>query len=95
MHLIYNKNPLRVFQGHDLLHLSIFTFTCTKEIGNFCQEDILLAILLYEQFIHHTQINLCPKMQVFSTQQHAYQSFSTSRFDSICIVVAHRVKFRL
>ena len=36
---------------------------------------ILLAILLYEQFIHYTQINLCPNKQPLSTQQHAYQSF--------------------
>ena len=26
-----------------------------------------------EQFIHHTQINLSPNTQFFSTQQHAYQ----------------------
>ena len=36
---------------------------------------ILLAILLYEQFIHYTQINLRPDMQLLSTQQQAYQSF--------------------
>ena len=37
---------------------------------------ILLAILLFEQFIHHTQINLRPNKQLLSTQQqHAYQSF--------------------
>ena len=26
---------------------------------------ILLAILLYEHYIHHTQASICPKMQVF------------------------------
>ena len=36
---------------------------------------ILLAILLYEQFVHHTQINLRPNKQPLSTQKHAYQSF--------------------
>ena len=36
---------------------------------------ILLAILLSEQFLHLTQINLHPNIQCLSTQQHAYQSF--------------------
>ena len=36
---------------------------------------ILLAILLYEQFIYYTQIDLLPDKQLLSTQQHAYQSF--------------------
>ena len=36
---------------------------------------ILLAILLYEQFIHYTKINLRPNKQLLSTQQQAYQSF--------------------
>ena len=36
---------------------------------------ILLAMLFYEQFIHYTQINLCPNKQLLSTQQQAYQSF--------------------
>ena len=34
-----------------------------------------LAILLYEQFIHLTQITLRPNIQLLSTQQHAYQLF--------------------
>ena len=33
-----------------------------------------LAILLYEQFIHLTQITLRPNIQLLSTQ-HAYQLF--------------------
>ena len=33
---------------------------------------MVLAILLYGQFIHRTQINLCPNMQFLSTQQRAY-----------------------
>ena len=36
---------------------------------------ILLAILLYEQYTHHTQASLCPKMQYLSAKQYAYQSF--------------------
>ena len=39
------------------------------------KRPILLAILLYEQFLHLTQINLHPKTQLLSTQQLAYQSF--------------------
>ena len=38
---------------------------------------ILLAISLYEQFIHYTQPNLSPNIQCLSTQQCAYQSFSS------------------
>ena len=34
-----------------------------------------MAILLYEQFIHLTWINLHLNIQFLSTQQHAYQSF--------------------
>ena len=46
---------------------------------------MLLAILLYVRFIHHTQINLCPNVQFLSIQQRAYQSFLvTSWFDSVC-----------
>ena len=36
---------------------------------------ILLAILLYEQYIHHTQARIRPNMQYLSAQQYAYQSF--------------------
>ena len=36
---------------------------------------ILLAILLYEQYIHHTQASICPSMQFLSAQKYAYQSF--------------------
>ena len=35
---------------------------------------ILLTILLYEQFIHYTKINLHPNKQLLSTQKQAYQS---------------------
>ena len=37
---------------------------------------VFLAISLYEQFIHHAQINLCHNIQILSTQR-AYQSFSS------------------
>ena len=47
---------------------------------------IVLAILLYEQFIHLIQINLRPNIQFLSTQQRAYQSFLvTSSFDSVFV----------
>ena len=36
---------------------------------------ILLAILLYEQFIHHIQAGLRPNTQYLSAQQYAYHSF--------------------
>ena len=51
-----------------------------------------LAILLYEQFVHHSYIKQCPKMQFVSTQQRAYQAFQvTSGVDSVCIVVTSLV----
>ena len=56
---------------------------------------ILLAILLYEQFVHHTQINLRPNTQLLSTQQHAYQSFLiTFWFNSVCVTEPRSVNFR-
>ena len=41
------------------------------------RRPILLAILLYEQFIRLTisKINLHPNIQFLNTQQHTYQSF--------------------
>ena len=36
---------------------------------------ILLATLLYEQYMHYTQANIRPNLQYLSTQQYAYQSF--------------------
>ena len=59
------------------------------------KRPILLAILLYEQFLHLTQINLHPNTQLLSTQQLAYQSFLvTSWFDSVCVTVACWVNFK-
>ena len=53
-----------------------------------------MAILLYEQFLHLTQINLHPNTQLLITQQHAYRSFLvTSWFDSICVTVACWMNF--
>ena len=58
------------------------------------RRPILLAILLYEQFLHLAQIDLYPNTQLLSTQQHAYQSFLvTSWFDSVCVTVACWVNF--
>ena len=36
---------------------------------------MVMAILLYEQFIHHAKIISCPNTQCLNTQQCAYQSF--------------------
>ena len=59
------------------------------------RRPILLAILLYEQFIHLAQINLHPNIQFLSAWQHAYQSFLvTSWFDSVCVTVTRWVNFR-
>ena len=50
---------------------------------------MVLTLLLYEQFIHQTQVILCPNMQFLSTQQRAYQSYQViSGLDSVCIHVA-------
>ena len=48
---------------------------------------MVLAILLYmyEKFIRHTQINLCPNTQLLNTRHRAYRSFSNY----------FRVRFRL
>ena len=59
------------------------------------RRTILLAILLCEQYIHLTQINLSPNIQLLSTQQHAYQSFLfISWFDTVCVTVTRLVNFR-
>ena len=56
---------------------------------------MLLAILLYEQFIHLAAVNLHPNIQFLSTQQHANHHFLvTSWFGSICITVTGWVNFR-
>ena len=52
-------------------------------------------MLLYEQFIHLTWINLRSNLQFFSTQQHAYQLvLVTSWFDSVCVTVTRWVNFK-
>ena len=54
-----------------------------------------MAILLYEQFIHLTNITLRPNIQLLSDGQHAYQSFLvTSWFYTVCKTVTRRVNFR-
>ena len=50
------------------------------------RRPILLTILMYDQFIHLTQINT-----VLSTQQHAKKSFFvTSWFYSVCVTVVEK-----
>ena len=45
-----------------------------KKMAILSRRPVLLAIMLYQQFKHHTQINLRPNKQLLSTQQHAYKS---------------------
>ena len=49
--------------------------TCINKNDNFVKETDTLAILLYEQFIHLTQVNLHPNIQFLSTQQYAITIF--------------------
>ena len=54
-----------------------------------------MAILLYEQFIYHTQITLHLNIQLFSTLQHSNQLFLvTSWLYSVCNIVTYWVNFR-
>ena len=56
---------------------------------------IPLAILLYEQFIHLTQITLRPNIQLLSNPQHAYQDLRVnSWFDTVSNIVTRWVNFR-
>ena len=52
-----------------------FTVPVQIKMAILSRRPILLAKLLYEQFIHLTRINLRPNIQFLSTQQNAYQSF--------------------
>ena len=54
--------------------LTCKNFSCIK-MAILSLIRIPLAILLYGQFIHLTKITLRPNIQLFSAQQHAYQSF--------------------
>ena len=58
------------------------------------RRPILLAILLYGQFKHLTQFTLRPNIQLSSTQQHAYQSFSVTSWRYIvCNIVTRLLNF--
>ena len=52
-------------------------FPALTKIAMFYQGDrYLWPMVVYEQFIHLTQITLCPNIQLLSTwQQHAIQSY--------------------
>ena len=52
----------------------VSTFPSINKTAILSWRRIRLAILLYGQFIHLTQITLRPLIQLSSTQQHAYQS---------------------
>ena len=54
-----------------------------------------MAILLIEQFIHLTLINLHPNIQFLNAQQHVYQlCLVSSWFDSVCVTVTCWMNFR-
>ena len=55
--------------------LTCMNFSSINKNGFLSWRRIPLAILMYEQFIHLTQITLRPNIQLLSTQRHAYQSF--------------------
>ena len=55
---------LRGRQSQKLLYENLPVQTKTAILS---RRLILLAILLYEQFIHHSQIYLCPNKELLST----------------------------
>ena len=58
------------------LLLTSMNFFLYKQNGLFLsRRQISFALLLYEQFIHLTQIALRPNKHLLSNRQHAYQSF--------------------
>ena len=75
--------------------------TCIKKIpvhinkAILSRRPILLAVLLYEQFVHLTRISLCPNTQFLSTQQCAlYQSVLVIFwFYSVCVTSTRWVNF--
>ena len=79
----------------DLKSSNFFENSPVQIKWKFYQGDLHMPILLYEQFIHHTQTNLCPNMQFLNTQQRIYQLFGvTSWFDSVCVVATRWVNLR-
>ena len=68
-----------------LANLKVMLLSKALTCMNFCPEltkmailswrRIPMAILLYGQFIHLTQITLRPNIQLLSTQQHANSRF--------------------
>ena len=66
---------LRELQSQKLL--LVWKCTCTNKIRNFVKETYTSGYFVFtELFLHLKQINLHPNIQFFSSQQHAYQSFS-------------------
>ena len=45
------------------------SYLCKQKMAILSRRPILLAVLLYEQFIHFTQIDLRPNIQFVSSQQ--------------------------
>ena len=79
-----NKEHIKIMSGRmilfkgtpitkDLTFMKIYLYQ--QKWHFFSRRPIFLAILLNEQFLYLTQINLHPNTQLLSTQQHAYTSF--------------------
>ena len=65
----------KIFQG-DADHKSHYLYEnlpVKSKMAFLLRILILLAILLYAQYIHHTQASICPNIQFLSAQQYAYQ----------------------
>ena len=89
-------NVIHCLRGHRLQSSYLYeNLPVQTKMSILSRRRILLAILLSEQFLHLTQINLHPNIQFLSTQQNAYQSFLvTSWFDSVCVTVACWANFK-
>ena len=71
MKFFFNYNSTILVKGSPISK----ALTVQSKVAFFPKRLILLSILLYGQFIHHTQINLRPNKQLLSTQQHLISHF--------------------
>ena len=62
-----------MFKGRRFQKLLYETLHPQTKLASLARRLILLAILLYEQFINYAHIDSHPNKQLFSTRQHAYQ----------------------
>ena len=61
-------------------------YECLPELGNMTilSETDTSAYILYEQFTHHTHINLSPNKEPLGAQHHAFQSLLSHFLLIIC-----------